>query len=65
MKIKHTLIAIVLGNLIVFIGALIKITHSSSSSLFLSTGLAIIIGGGLAFLYKLSTHPKVKEFLNF
>lgn len=65
MKIKHTLMAIVLGKLIMFAGAFIKLNHAPSSSYFLTIGLALMIGGGLAFLYKLSTHPKVQEFLNF
>ncbi len=65
MKIKHTLMAIVSGQLIVFVGAFIKINHYPSSRIFLSVGLAVMIGGGFAFLYKLSKHPKVKEFLNF
>ena len=65
MKIKHTLIAIGLGNLVIIIGAFVKINHHPSASLFLAVGLVLCFGGILTFLYKLSTHPKIKEFLNF
>ena len=65
MKIKHTLISMVLGQLLVFVGGIIKINHMPQSKYLLTTGLVLIIGGGIAFLYKLSTHPKVKDFLNF
>lgn len=65
MKIKHTLMIVVLGKLLIFSGAINKLNHMPSSKYLLTTGLVLIIGGGLAFLYKLSTHPKVKQFLNF
>lgn len=65
MKVKHTLMAIVLGQMLIMVGAFVKINHASSSSYFLTIGLALMVGGGLTFLYKMSTHPKVKEFLNF
>lgn len=65
MKIKHTLMIVVIGKLLILGGAMSKLNHTPSSSYLLTIGLALILVGGLAFLYKLSTHPKVKEFLNF
>lgn len=68
MKIKHTLFAIVLGKLLIIWGASLKINHleyNPYSNYLLSAGLITIGLGVVAFLYKLSTHPKVKSFLNF
>lgn len=64
MKIKHTLLAVLISWFLVFIGALFKINHSEYSSYLLTTGMATSIIGGLAFIYKMLSHPKVKEFLN-
>lgn len=65
MKIKHTLLVVIFGKLLIFAGAMSKLNHAPSSSYLLTIGLTLILVGGLAFLYKLSTHPKVKAFLNY
>lgn len=64
MKIKHALLAIALGWIALYTGALIKHSNENLASYLLNVAVVLIVGGGLAFIYKLSTHPKVKEFLN-
>ncbi|MCB0495175.1 MAG: hypothetical protein KDC79_03510 [Cyclobacteriaceae bacterium] len=64
MKIKHSLIIIAIGWAMVWVGAFFKINHSGYSEYFLTSGLSLSIIGGMAFIYKLVSHPKIKEFLN-
>lgn len=65
MKVKHTLLIAFLGMLSIFAGAINKLNHMPQSKYFLAIGLVLLIAGAIAFLYKLVTHPKVKDFLNF
>ncbi len=64
MKIKHALFALVLGNVLEFVGAFLKISHSEYAQLVLGLGLGLIVFGGIALLYKLAVHPKVRAFIN-
>jgi len=64
MKTKHAIIIFVFGYLISLIGALFKITHWGYGNLLLSIGSILKTVGGLIFLYKLITYPKMKDFLN-
>jgi len=68
MKTKHTLIILVIGFIVTLIGALFKILHFEigflNGNLLLTIGMFCQIFGGILFLYKLFTHPKLKDFLN-
>jgi hypothetical protein len=48
-----------------FIGALFKIMHYPNADTLSIFGTVLKVIGGLLFLYKLRTHPKAKEFLNW
>ncbi|TGE16415.1 GldL-related protein [Hymenobacter elongatus] len=64
MKAKHALILLVLGLCADFVGALFKISHWEGASELLIVGMTLKVVGSLLMLYKLLTHPRVKEFLN-
>ncbi len=65
MKVKHAIIIIIIGYCINVWGALQKILHSINANNILTLGFVIIIIGWLLLLYKIITHPKLKEFLNW
>ena len=65
MKTKHAIIIFVFGLCFDFVGALFKILHHSNADTLLIVGTIFKVLGGLLFLYKLLTHPKIKEFLNW
>ena len=65
MKMKHAVIIFVFGLFLDFIGALFKIMHYPNADALLIIGTVLKVLGGLLFLYKLLTHPKAKEFLNW
>jgi hypothetical protein len=65
MKTKHAIMLLVVGYCFDFIGALLKITHSSSTDTVLTIGAILKVTGGLLFLYKILTYPKFKDVLNW
>lgn len=65
MKVKHSLLLIVIGYLIYIIGLVYKNTHLGSGDNILIVAAAFKIVGAVAFLIKLFTYPKVKDFLNW
>jgi hypothetical protein len=65
MKTKHAVIIFVFGLCFDFIGVLFKIMHYANADTLLIVGTIFKVVGGLLFLYKLLTHPKTKEFLNW
>ncbi len=65
MKIKHALIYLATGYCLDFVGALYKIMHWQYGDELLVAGTVFkVVGLGL-FVFKLLTHPKAKEFLNW
>ena len=64
MKIKHTVVVLGIGFMLIIIGALFKIMHCDLGNELLVTGMLVKIIGGILLLYKLLTHPKFKDFLN-
>lgn len=65
MKAKHALVLYILGLCTELVGALFKIQHWHYADALLIVGTALKVVGVLLFGYKLLTHPKVKEFLNW
>ncbi len=65
MKLKHALILLVLGYCVNFVGALLKILHRENADTLFITATFLEILGMLLLLYKILTHPKVKEFLDW
>jgi hypothetical protein len=65
MKAKYAVILFTLGLCLDFVGALFKILHWVGADYLLLTGMTLKVVGGLSFLYKLLTHPKVRKFLNW
>ncbi len=64
MKTKHALLILVIGFTIGFIASLLKILHMPGASIMLFIAGIIQIIGGVLFVYKLLTYPKIKDFLN-
>jgi len=64
MKAKHAITMLVLGYCLDFIGGLFKILHRSEADTILVIAAILKVFGLLLFLYKLTNHPKIKEFLN-
>lgn len=65
MKLKHAIIFLVVGYCIDFWGYLQKILHAPGADSFLMIGTILKISGSLLVLYKILTHPKAKDFLNW
>lgn len=65
MKVKHAIICIILGYCINIFGALQKVLHTPQADTILTIAMFVIIFGWLLLLYKILTHPKLKEFLNW
>jgi uncharacterized membrane protein len=65
MKVKHAFILGALGLCLELVGAVFKIQHWASADVLLILGLVLIIVGGLLLGYKLLTHPRVRNFLNW
>ena len=65
MKIKHVLLLIGLGWCLSIIGGLMKILHLRLADFLLTIGSFVQVIGIIALLYKVLTHPKAKEFLNW
>ncbi|MCZ8023630.1 MAG: hypothetical protein O9282_13825 [Flavobacterium sp.] len=64
MKTKHALFILLIGIMFDFIGAFLKILHYPGADEILIIAIVLKIGGGILILFKLFTHPKIKEFLN-
>ena len=65
MKIKHTIIIFIIGLILRIIGALFKIMYWPFANVLLMISIFLQVIGVILLLYKLSKHPKVKEFLNW
>jgi hypothetical protein len=64
MKAKHAISLLVFGYCLDFIGGLLKILHTAQADMTLTIAAILKVLGALFFLYKLSTYPKIKEFLD-
>jgi hypothetical protein len=65
MKIKVSLLILIFGYVMDFIGAWMKITHQALADEILTLSALLKIIGMLLFTFFLLAHPKVKEFLNY
>lgn len=65
MKVKHSLILIATGYIIYYFGLIYKTTHAGAGDKILIVAAAFKIVGVVAFLIKLVTYPKKKDFLNW
>jgi hypothetical protein len=65
MKTKYALIILIVGFIVSFIGALFKLMHWPYASVLLIASTFLQVVGTIILLYKLVTHPKIKEFLNW
>jgi hypothetical protein len=65
MKTKHAIILIILGLCVDILGALFKILHLTGADQMLMLAAMFQVCGGLLFLIKLMTNPKLKEFLDW
>ncbi|GGG54656.1 GldL-related protein [Hymenobacter glacieicola] len=64
MKTKHFLLLFCLGLSANVVGAMFKILHWQGADVLLITGALPVLTGAVGFIYKLFSHPKVKDFLN-
>ena len=65
MKLKHSLIILVIGYCFDFIGALFKIMHWEYGDQMLIIATVLKVYGALFFVLKAVRHPKIKELLNY
>lgn len=65
MKTRHAIALYVLGLCLNYVGALIKILHLPGANEILVAATILQVLGGLLIIYKLWTHPKLKEFLDW
>ena len=64
MKVKHIIILIVLGAIMVLTGAFFKIQHWPGAAKFLLTGFVFEIVGLALIIWKILTTDKFRDFLN-
>ena len=64
MKTKHALLVLGLGFLVDVIAIPFKILHWPYSNDIIIIRTILIVIGGVLLLYKLLTHPKLKDFWN-
>ena len=65
MKLKHAIILLIIGYCTEAFGALQKILHNPIADKVLTFSTWFIIVAWLIILFKLLTHPKLKEFINW
>ena len=65
MKLKHALILLIVGYCFDFIGALFKLEHWINADNILIAATVLKVSASIIILYKILTHPKAKEFLNW
>lgn len=65
MKTRHAIILAIFGMCLDVIGSLLKILHLPGADEILTLAAALEVAGGLIFLIKLLTNPKLKEFLDW
>jgi len=65
MKTRHALALYIVGLCFDFVGALFTILHYYGGDQLLIIATVLKVSGGLLFLYKLLTNPKIKEFLDW
>jgi len=65
MKIKTGLLILIVGYVIDFIGAWMKVTHQQFADMALGIAVLLKVTGLLLFTFFLLAHPKVKAFLNY
>ena len=64
MKAKYAISLLVFGYCLDFIGGLLKILHTAQADITLTVAAILKVLGALLFLYKLTSYPKIKEFLD-
>jgi hypothetical protein len=64
MKAKYAISLLVFGYCLDFIGGFLKILHTAEADTTLAIAALLKIIGALIFLYKLTTYPKIKEFMD-
>ena len=64
MKTKHVVIFWLLTMPLVALGALFKIQHWEGAGVLLTTGMLLQSLAYILILWKLLTHPKLREFMN-
>ncbi len=64
MKTKYAIIILALGFLIDVIATPFKLMHWSYANEMILLRTLLVFVGGILLLYKLLTHPKLKDFLN-
>jgi hypothetical protein len=65
MKTRHAVILVIFGLCLDILGALFKILHLTGADQMLIVAAMFQVSGGLLFLIKLLTNPKLKEFLDW
>ena len=65
MKIKHALILLAFGYCLDFVAGLRKILHAPDANTWFILATVLKITGVILLVYKIITHPKAKEFMNW
>lgn len=64
MKIKHGIILLAIGIILLLFGSLFKVQHWPGASLLLTTGICLKVAGVLIIVIKMLKNPSCKSFLN-
>jgi len=65
MKTKYAIILLLVGYCFDFIGTLQKVLHHSYGNEILILATFLKISGVLLLLYKITTYPKIKDFMDW
>jgi len=65
MKSKHAIILLALGFCLDFFGAVRKIMHAPGADTIFIIATVMKIFGVLILVYKITTYPKTKDFMNW
>ena len=65
MKIRFSIVIIVIGYVLDFAGAWMKITHQAMADAVLTISMFTKSIGLILFVIFMLAHPKVKQFLNY
>lgn len=64
MKTLHAFVLYVLGLCLDAIGVLFKVLHYAGGDEILTIATVFKVSGGLVFIYKILTNPKIRELLD-
>lgn len=64
MKNKHGILAVIVGMVLVVVGASLKIMHATGANVFLLAGMLVKTAGLAWLIWKSARHASVRQWFN-